>query len=235
MGTAQVSSGEWSQPRRPVSSLSALPLPVSQGPHRTAEWPVCLQRPPYFASLRCPRLLSPVLLLRPRPTPAPTPTGMEAPPRQGRLRLIHRPALSRSSANACGRQELAGLDHPCLWLPCRALGGFTPGIGPPHPPEQPGMDPGQQRRALVLITEAEAGEACPRQRGFCPSTASASSSLLHGVASVPPCDRLVLSAIRGYKPKGLHQDISPVPGNSHSHSGKEYKEPLRGQSCSLAS
>lgn len=159
MGTAQVSSGEWSQPRRPVSSLSALPLPVSQGPHRTAEWPVCLQRPPYFASLRCPRLLSPVLLLRPCPTPAPTPTGMEAPPRQGRLRLIHRPALSRSSANACGRQELAGLDHPCLWLPCRALGGFTPGIGPPHPPEQPGMDPGQQRRALVLITEAEAGEA----------------------------------------------------------------------------
>lgn len=122
MGTAQVSSGEWSQPRRPVSSLSALPLPVSQGPHRTAEWPVCLQRPPYFASLRCPRLLSPVLLLRPRPTP-PTPTGMEAPPRQGRLQLIHRPALSRSSANACERQELAGLDHPCLWLPCRALGG----------------------------------------------------------------------------------------------------------------
>ena len=118
-----------------------------------------LQRPPYFASLRCPRLLSPVVLLRPRPTPAPTPTGMEAPPRQGRLRLVHRPALSRSSVNACGRQELAGLDHPCLWLPCRALGGFTPGTGPPHPPEQPGMDPGQQRRALVLITEAEAGEA----------------------------------------------------------------------------
>ena len=41
---------------------------------------------------------------------------------------------NKASVNACGRQELAGLDHPCLWLPCRALGGFTPGTGPPHPP-----------------------------------------------------------------------------------------------------
>ena len=51
------------------------------------------------------------------------------------------------------------------------------------------------------------------------------------MASVPPCDHLVLSAMCGYKPEGLRPDISPVSGNSHSHSRKECSEPLLRQSC----
>ena len=117
--------------------LSLSPCPAGQpGPLTTphsGRVSVSLRRPRCSASVHHPpaRLPSPVVLLASPPAPALAPAATEALPRQGPHRLAH----SRSSVNACGRQELAGLDHPRLWLPCRAPGGggvVHRGPGPPH-------------------------------------------------------------------------------------------------------